>query len=254
MSVQPSPSGKPTIVLAHGAFAESASWNGVISGLLADGYPVLAAAIPLRGLRSDAEYLASVLAGIEGDLVLVGHSYGGAVITNAATGNDHVRALVFVGGFAPDLGESAAELAGRYEGGTLGETLAGFPLPGGDTDLYIRQDKYHAQFAADSSSEDAALMAVTQRPIAESALNEPSGEPAWKRLPCWFLFGSEDKNIPVAVHRFMAERARSQRTIELPGGSHTVAIPEAREVVKLIHDAASVDSAAIAAAQGRLAS
>lgn len=248
MSVQPSPSGKPTIVLAHGAFADSASWNGVVSGLLAEGYPVLAAAIPLRGVRNDADYLASVVAGIEGDVVLVGHSYGGAVITNAATGNDRVRALVFVDGFAPDLGESAAELAERYEGGTLGETLVGFPLADGDTDLYIRPDRYHAQFAADSSAEDAAVMAATQRPIAESALNEPSGEPAWKHLPSWFLFGSEDKNIPPAALRFMAERARSRRTVELPGGSHTVAIPEAPEVVKLIHEAASFNATSAEAA------
>lgn len=239
MSVRASSSGKPTIVLVHGAFAESSSWNGVVSLLLADDYPVLAAAVPLRGVKSDSEYLASVLNGIDGDIVLVGHSYGGILISNAAVGNEAVKALVFVGGFAPDAGESGAELAGRYEGGTLGETLTAFPLPDGNTDLYIRQDKYHGQFAADSTPEAAAVLGATQRPIVEAALNEVSGEPAWKTLPSWFLFGSEDKNIPAAVHRFMAERAGSRRTVELEGGSHTVAIPEAARLVELIREAAA---------------
>jgi pimeloyl-ACP methyl ester carboxylesterase len=238
MSITTTAEGKPTIVLVHGAFAESSSWNGVIAALLADGYPVIAVANPLRGVRHDADYLRSVLSGVEGDVVLVGHSYGGSVITNGATGNSNVKALVYVGGFAPDAGESAAELAGRYEGGTLGETLAAIKLPDGGTDLYIRQDRYHGQFAADSSVEEAAVMAATQRPIVESALNEPSGEPAWKTIPSWFLFGEQDLNIPVAAHRFMAERAGSRRTVELAGGSHTVAIPEAATLVDLIREAA----------------
>ncbi len=240
MSVQPSSTTKPTIVLAHGAFAESSSWDPVVRLLLADGFPAVAVAVPLRSVKSDSAYLASVLGGIEGDLVLVGHSYGGMLISNAAIDNERVKALVYVGAFAPDAGESAAQLAGRYEGGTLGETLAGFALPDGNTDLYIRQDRYHAQFAADSSREDAAVLAVTQRPIVEAALNEAApGEPTWKTLPSWFLFGSEDKNIPAAVHRFMAERAGAQRTVELAGGSHTVAIPEAATVVELIREAAT---------------
>ena len=239
MSVEPSSSGKPTVVLAHGAFAESSSWSGVIRLLLDDGFPVLAAAVPLRGVSSDSAYLAAVIDSIEGELVLVGHSYGGMLISNAATGNDRVRALVFIGAFAPEAGESAAQLAGRSEGGTLGETLAAVPLADGNTDLYIRQDAYHAQFAADSSPADAAILGATQRPILEAALNEPSGEPAWKTTPSWFLFGSADRNIPVAVHRFMADRAGSRRTIELEGGSHTVAIPEAARAVELIKEAAA---------------
>jgi pimeloyl-ACP methyl ester carboxylesterase len=230
---------KPTVVLVHGAFAESASWNGVVAALLDDGFPVLAVANPLRGVASDSDYLRSVLAAIDGDIICVGHSYGGSVISNGATGNHQVKALVFVGGFAPDAGESAAELAGRYEGGSLGETLSPVKLPDGSVDLYIRQDRYHAQFAADSSARDAAIMAVTQRPIAESALNEASGEPAWKTTPCWFLFGSDDRNIPAEVQRFMAERAKSRRTVELPGGSHSVGIPEAAAVADLIREAAS---------------
>jgi pimeloyl-ACP methyl ester carboxylesterase len=143
---------KPTIVLAHGAFAESSSWNGVIGLLLADGFPVVAAAIPLRGVKTDGEYLAGVLDGIEGPLVLVGHSYGGILIGVAAEGNDRVAALVFVGGYALEPGENAAGITGQYEGGTLGETLVAFDLPDGAKDLYIRQDRYRGQFAADVPS------------------------------------------------------------------------------------------------------
>ncbi len=228
--------GKPTVVLVHGAFAESASWNGVIAGLLDAGYPVVAVANPLRGVRTDAAYLASVLDALDGSLILVAHSYGGMVTSNVT--NDWVRALVFVGAFAPDVGDSAATLSGRLPGSTLAETLWSVPLPDGEADLYIRSSRYHAQFAADSSAADAAVMAATQRPITQSALAEPSGDAAWRRVPSWFLFGAEDRNIPAAVHRFMAERAGSRRTVELAGGSHTVAIPEAARVVDLIQEAA----------------
>ena len=242
MSITEPVAGRPTIVLVHGAFAESSSWDGVIRLLQRDGYPVIAVANPLRGVSKDAGYLRSVLADVSGDIVLVGHSYGGTVITNT-DGVDNVKALVYIGGFAPDAGESAAQLAGKYEGGTLGETLAAVPLGDGDVDLYIRQAEYHAQFAADSIPDVAAVMAVTQRPIVEAALNEASGAPAWRSLPSWFLFGSEDKNIPAESHRFMAERARSRRTVELEGGSHTVGIPEAAAVVDLIREAAEAATA-----------
>lgn len=229
---------KPTVVLVHGAFAESSSWDGVVESLLADDFPVLAVANPLRGVRADSEYLASVLDGLPADLVLVGHSYGGMLIANAATGNDRVRALVFVGAFAPEAGESAGDLAGRYEGGTLGETLMAFDLPDGGTDLYIEQAKYRAQFAADVSEREAAQMAATQRPIAEAALAEPSGDPAWKTTPSWFVFGSEDRNIPVAAHRFMAERVGARRTVELEGGSHAIGLAQATAVAELVREAA----------------
>jgi pimeloyl-ACP methyl ester carboxylesterase len=231
---------KPTIVLVHGAFAESASWDGVIKLLLADGYPAVAVGNPLRGVKYDSDYLRATLASIQGDIVLVGHSYGGMLITNAGTGVPNVKSLVYVGAFAPDQGESAGDLAGKFPGSTLGETLNPVKLPDGSTDMYIKQDVYHHQFAADSSPEDAAVWAVTQRPITEGALGEASpGEPAWKSTPSWFLFGDQDLNIPVASHRFMAERAGSRRTVELAGGSHTVAIPEAAALVDLIREAAA---------------
>ncbi|MEV6800363.1 alpha/beta hydrolase [Micromonospora rifamycinica] len=238
MSITTAQPGRPTVVLVHGAFAESASWDGVIAGLLGAGYPAVALANPLRGVRHDADHLRAVLTGIGGPVVLVGHSYGGMVISNVPAAGTGVTALVYVGAFAPEPGESAADLAGQFPGSSLGETLAPVALPDGGTDLYIRQDRYHHQFAADSTAQRAAVMAVTQRPITEAALNEPSGEPAWRSLPSWFLFGSEDLNIPVAAHRFMAERAGSRRTVELPGGSHTVAIPEAARLVDLIREAA----------------
>ena len=236
MTQQPS-AVNPTIVLVHGAFAESASWNGVISGLLGAGYPVLAVANPLRGVRSDAAYLDNALDGVDGDIVLVGHSYGGMVLSNVS--NDRVRALVFIGAFAPDPGDSAATLSARFPGSTLAQTLRPVPLADGGTDLYIHTDRYHAQFAADSPAADAAVMAAAQRPITQAALEEASADAAWRRLPSWFLFGAQDRNIPAAVHRFMADRAGSRCTIELPGGSHTVAIPEAATVVQLIQEASA---------------
>jgi pimeloyl-ACP methyl ester carboxylesterase len=212
---------KPTIVLVHGAFAESVGWNGVLTKLIAKGYPTVAVANPLRGVKSDADYVASALKAIEGPIVLVGHSYGGAVITNAVNGNKNVKALVYVAGFAPDAGESAIELSGRYPGSTLAPTLAPpVELPDGSKDLYIQQDKFHAQFAADVSASDAQLMASTQRPITDAALNEASGEPAWKSTPSWFIYGDRDLNIPPAALSFMANRAGSKETVAVNGASH----------------------------------
>jgi len=238
MSITQASAGKPTVVLVHGAFAESSSWSGVITLLLADGYPAIAVANPLRGVAFDSAYLRDTLKDIEGDIVLVGHSYGGTVISGGGSDNPQVKALVYVGAFAPDKGETPGELAAKMPGSTLGGTLTSVALSDGGTDLYIMQDKYHAQFAADSSAEVASVMGVTQRPILESAFGEASDEPAWKTVPSWFLFGELDKNIPAAMHRFMAERAGSRKTVELAGGSHTVGIPEAAKVADLIREAA----------------
>jgi pimeloyl-ACP methyl ester carboxylesterase len=230
---------KPTIVLVHGAFADSSGWNGVLSELIPKGYPTVAVANPLRGVRSDADYVASVLQSIEGPIVLVGHSYGGAVITNAVNDNRNVKALVYVAGFAPDTGETAIELSGRYPGSTLGPTLAPpIVLPNGGKDLYIQQDKFHAQFAADVPANDAQLMASTQRPITEAALNEPSGEPAWKSIPSWFIYGDRDLNIPAAALSFMAERANSRETVAVSGASHVVMISHPDAVAEVIEHAA----------------
>src|SRR5690606_331250 len=191
----------------------------------AKGYPVVAVANPLRGLKSDAAYVASTLRSIEGPIVLVGHSYGGAVITNAVDGNQNVKALVYVAGFAPDQSETAIQLSGRFPGSTLGPAL-GPPvaLPGGGNDLYIQPARFHDQFAADVSPAAASLMAGTQRPVTDVALNEPSGTAAWKSVPSWFIYGERDLNIPAAAHAFMAERAGSRETVAVPGASHVVMV------------------------------
>jgi pimeloyl-ACP methyl ester carboxylesterase len=230
---------KPTVVLVHGAFAESSSWNGVLTELIAKGYPVIAAANQLRG---DAAYIAGVLKNVKGSIVLVGHSYGGTVITNAVNGNKNVKALVYVAALAPDTGETAAELSGRYPGGTLGPTLAPpVALPDGGKDLYIQQDKFRAQFAADVPDADAKLMAGTQRPITEAALNEASGAPAWKSIPSWFIYGDRDLNIPAAAQSFMAKRANSRETVVVNGASHVVMVSRPDAVAKLIEHAAAAN-------------
>jgi pimeloyl-ACP methyl ester carboxylesterase len=230
---------KPTVVLVHGAFAESASWNEVIQRLHADGYRVVAAPNPLRSLSGDAAVVSSVLATIEGPVVLVGHSYGGAVISNAAVGHDHVKALVFVAAFAPEAGESIGELSGKFPGSTLGETLTEVPLPDGTVDLYIRQEKFHQQFIADVPAERAALDAAAQRPLNTTALNEGSGEPAWKTVPSWFVYPELDFNIPLEAHRFMAERAGARSGAELRGASHAIPASQPAAVTDMIRQAAA---------------
>lgn len=248
----PAASSSPTVVLVHGAFADSSSWNGVIDRLLDDGLRVVAVANPLRGPAADAAYVAAHLAAIDGPVVLVGHSYGGAVIANAARGAANVAGLVFVGAFAPDAGESAADLAGKFPGGSLGAALAPpLALPGGSEDLLIRPDAFPAQFAADVPAAEAARMAVTQRPIAAAALAEASGDPAWKKLPTWFVYGDGDRNIPAAALAFMADRARSRQTVAVPGASHVVMISHPDAVADLIRAAvAAVELAEAPVAAG----
>ncbi|KOX08010.1 alpha/beta hydrolase [Micromonospora sp. NRRL B-16802] len=228
---------QPTIVLVHGAFAESASWNGVIDHLGA-AYDVVALANPLRSVPSDAAYLRDVMGWIGGPVILVGHSYGGMVITQAAADDPSVRALVYVNALAPDTGDSALSLSGKFPGSTLADTLVQYPVSTGGNEVAIGQDRYHAQFAADVSDDMAALMARTQRPITEQALGDGlSGDPAWRSLPSWFVFGDADMNIPVAAHRFMAERAAARGQREVAGASHAMAVSQPSEVAETIIDA-----------------
>jgi pimeloyl-ACP methyl ester carboxylesterase len=232
--------GKPTIVLVHGAFSDSSSWNLVVSRLKKHGYPVVAVANPLRGVRSDGEYVAGVVKNIKSAVVLVGHSYGGSVISEAAADASNVKSLVFVAAFAPAAGESAVELSGKNPGSTLGPALAEpVALPDGVKDLYIDQQKFPEQFAADVPLASARLMAVAQRPITDAALAEPASKAAWQTTPSWFVYGGADRNIPAVTLQWMAERAKSKRTVVVKGASHVVMISHPGEVSKLIEAAAS---------------
>ncbi|MFG2359781.1 alpha/beta fold hydrolase [Streptomyces sp. NPDC048521] len=231
---------KPTIVLVHGAFADSSSWNGVIDELQSHGYSVMAASNPLRGLAGDSAYVRQLVASIDGPVVLAGHSYGGSVISNAATGLENVKALVFVAAFLPDEGESAITLSGKFPGSTLGEALHPVPVTLADgsqvADLYIEKSKFHQQFAADVPEGTAAIMAATQRPVADAALAEGASAPAWKNIPSWVLVATEDRNIPAQVQTFMAERAKAT-AVSVPA-SHAVSVARPGDVARLIDEAA----------------
>jgi pimeloyl-ACP methyl ester carboxylesterase len=229
----------PTVVLVHGAFAESASWNGVIERLQARGLEVVAAANPLRSLAGDAAYVRDVISAIGKPVVLVAHSYGGMVITEAAANNDAVVGLVYVNGFAPDQGESAFQLSTIFPGGTLPDAAVAYPVATGGNEFAIRQDAFHEHFAADVPAAQAALMAATQRPATEAALSEPlpTDAPAWKHVPSWFVFGDQDLIIPAALHRFLAERAGAKSTREMAGASHALSVSDPDAVTATILDA-----------------
>jgi pimeloyl-ACP methyl ester carboxylesterase len=229
---------KPTIVLVHGAFADSSSWNGVIAELHRDGFTVMAPANPLRDLHDDAGYLRSILESIDGPVVLVGHSYGGSVMSEAADGADGVQALVYIASFLLEVGESTGELAAKYPGGKLGPALNPVPFTTGSvhgTDLYIRQDGFRAVFAADVPEQTTRLMAATQRPITASALEDTAEKAAWRAIPSWTLITTQDLNIPAESMRFMATRANST-TIEIDA-SHAVAVSRPEAVAGLIRQA-----------------
>jgi|SRR5690554_1642782 len=231
-----SPNSNITVVLVHGAFAENSSWNGVIERLAQNGVRAFAASNPLRSLTGDAEYIADLVRGVDGPVVLVGHSYGGMVITQAAAGAGNVEALVYVGAFAPDTGESTFQLTDLYPGSSLGETVSGVPLTAGDTDLTIRPELFHQQFCADVDEHTATLMAATQRAISDRALSEPlaTSTPAWRSIPSWFVYGGADKNIPAAAIAFFAERAGSRGTTVVEEASHAIGVSQPEEVTRTI--------------------
>ncbi|MDA2891450.1 alpha/beta hydrolase [Mycolicibacterium sp. BiH015] len=239
---QPAPSeapfAPPTVVLVHGAFADSSSWNAVITDLERDDFPVIAAANPLRGLRGDAQYLRSVLDSVDGPVVLAGHSYGGSVMSEAAVGHPNVKALVYIASFILEPGETTSALAAKFPGAQLGPALDTVPLPGAGAgnELYIKQDEFRRVFAADVAPEITDLMAATQRPITEAALNEPATAAAWKTIPSWNMVTTEDLAIPADSMRFMGARANSQ-TVEIDA-SHAVTVSAPGAVADLIRDAA----------------
>ncbi len=233
---------RPTVVLVHGAWADSSSWDGVVRRLQDAGYTVDVPANPLRGLTTDSSYLASYLSTISGSIVLVGHSYGGAVITNAATGNTQVRALVYINAFAPDSGETVGQLQARTPGSALsGNPAALFnavPIPGAannDVDLYVKPSVFVKAFANDLPAKTAAVLAATQRPIAYSALVTPSGAPAWKTIPSWYLVGTADNVIPPAEQELMAKGAHSH--ITRIKASHLSMVSQPQAVTQIIESA-----------------
>jgi pimeloyl-ACP methyl ester carboxylesterase len=231
---------RPTIVLIHGAFAESASWDGVVDRLLAEGQDVVAAANPLRGLASDAQSVSDAVRAIDGPVMLVAHSYGGAVMTNVDADAGDIAGLVYVNAFAPEPGEHCFQLAAKFPGSQLGEqSVRPVPRTDGTTDFYVATDSFHDVFCQDVSAAQAARMAVSQRPATQEALTEPSGQrPLWKDVPSWFLIGDEDRIIPPELQRYMAQRARAERTVEIAGASHASPVSQPGAVAELILEAA----------------
>jgi pimeloyl-ACP methyl ester carboxylesterase len=230
-----------TIVLVHGAFAESASWDGVIDPLAGEGHRVVAAANPLRGLAADAAAVTDLVRTIDGPVVLVAHSYGGAVISNVDRNAGAIAGLVYVNGFAPERGENCFQLAAMFPGSMLGEeTARPVSRSDGATDLYIAPDSFHDVFCQDVPEAQAALMCATQRPATRQALVEASGErPLWQDVPSWFVIGEEDRIIPAALQRYMAERARARRTVAVEGASHAIPVSRPDATVHPILEAAA---------------
>ena len=231
------PGVKPTVVLVHGAFADGSSWNGVIERLQQQGYTVVAPANPLRGVTADSAYIASVVQQIAGPVLLVGHSYGGAVITNAATAAPNVVGLVYVAAFAPDEGERLGDVTASSKDAILNTALVPLQYPtgqGAETAVEFGINPTLAQpvFAADVPAPQAALIAATQRPVAERAFSDVSGPAAWKRLPSWAVVATEDKAAGTDVVRAMAQRAGAD-IVEV-AGSHVIMISQPDAVTNQI--------------------
>jgi pimeloyl-ACP methyl ester carboxylesterase len=237
---------KPTIVLVHGAFAGSSSWDGVIDPLVEAGHPVIAAPNPLHGLATDAAAVADVVRAVDGPVVLAAHSYGGMVISNVPSDAGEIVGLVYANGFAPEPGEHPFQLAAMFPGSMLGpDTARPVPRSDGTTDLYIALDSFHDVFCQDVPEPQATRMATTQRPATQEALTEPSGDhPLWKDVPSWFLIGEEDHVIPAELQRFMSERAGARRTVEIPGASHAITVSQPEATAQLILEAATMPVAA----------
>jgi pimeloyl-ACP methyl ester carboxylesterase len=235
----------PTIVLVHGAWADATGFDPEIRALRDRGFTVIGFANPLRDLATDARYLVETLRSLTGPIVLVGHSYGGNVISVAAASVDQVKALVYLNGWMCDEGESQQELLEKFEGSLVGPSIRPVPFTAPDgsegVDLYLDRDAFHQAFAADLDPETAAVMAAAQRPYAAAAFaGTPSGPLAWKTLPCWYLLGTEDKAIPPALQRYMAERANAT-IVEVPA-SHVSFVSQAEAATQLILQAVEATS------------
>jgi pimeloyl-ACP methyl ester carboxylesterase len=237
VSAIPQDGSRPTVVLVHGAFADSSGWNDVVARLHAEGVQVTAPANPLRGISIDAAYIASFFDQVPGPVVAVGHSYGGAVISNAASKAGNVAGLVYVAAFAPDEGETLGGIEQDSKDSVLNSALTQIQYPTGQgeetaVEFAIDPAQFHDAFAADLPEEQTAVMAATQRPVAELAFAEPNGEPAWKNLPSWAVVPTGDKAAGADVVRSMAERAGAEITeVE---GSHVIMISQPQAVADVI--------------------
>jgi pimeloyl-ACP methyl ester carboxylesterase len=232
---------KPTIVLVHGAFGDASSWRSVFDRLEGEEHTILAPAIPLRGVASDASYLGAVIDQIDGPVVLVGHSYSGCVITVAGA-SDKVVGLVYVAGFAPDEGESITDLQTRFPSLIMGDFLQPRPLPDGGIEVSVDPHRFHDIFCADVPHADAAFMARAQRPLLTSAFEDPAATAAWRVKPSWAVFGTEDHPIALALHRFSYGRAGSTVT-EIEGASHFVMLSNPEVVADVIREAVTASAA-----------
>ena len=237
MNTNPQDGSRPTVVLVHGAFADGSSWTGVIERLQAEGIRVMAPPNPLRGISTDSAYINSLIDQTPGPVIVVGHSYGGAVITNAATGADNVLGLVYVAAFAPDEGERLGEIEDGSKDSVLNSTLMPLQYPTGEgnetaVEFAIDPEKFHDAFAADLPEGQSAVMAATQRPVSEKAFSEPNGEPAWKKLPSWAVVATGDKAAGTDVVLSMAERAGA--TITEAEGSHVIMVSKPQAVTDVI--------------------
>jgi pimeloyl-ACP methyl ester carboxylesterase len=242
----------PTVVLVHGAFADASSWNGVIRRLQEKGVEVKAPPNPLRGLSLDSSYIAGVLDQTPGPIVAVGHSYGGAVISNAAAQAKNVVALVYVAAFATEDGERLADATGGSRDSALSSALVPLHYSSGNgepaVEFAIDPTHLHDVFAADLPVEEAAVMAATQRPVAEAAFSDPAGAPAWKDLPSWAIVATADKAAGTDVVRSMAQRAGA--TITELEGSHVIMVSQPQAVTEVILEAVAAISSPVAATGG----
>jgi pimeloyl-ACP methyl ester carboxylesterase len=226
---------QPTIVLIHGAFADASTWRPVHDRLTRDGYTVLAPVNPLRGLPYDASHTASLIDQLEGPVVLVGHSYGGAVIT-VAGGSDKVAGLVYVAGVVPDEGESVNDLQGRFPSLAMGPLVRPTELSDGSVEISVDPARFPDVFAADLPADDAAFLAISQRPVSAAAFDDQATAAAWRAKPSWAVFGTGDRPLAPELHRFSYDRAGSKVT-QVEGASHLVMLSQPDIVASVIRDA-----------------
>ena len=239
------PKMKPTIVLVHGGYADSSCWNATIQELQSKGYTTVCGSNPLRGIPTDAPYIGSLLDSISGPIVLVAHSMGGTVITNAAAGKNNVKALVYIAAFVPDVGETQGELIAKFPGSEVEAVSVPVPYTKADgttgIDLYLSKDG-QAAFAADIRTDAFRVLQATQRPFDADSFVFPTTAAAWKTIPSWGLVAGQDKAIPPACERWMYSRAHARKVVEVPNSSHVAMISHPRIVADLIDDAARATS------------